>query len=475
MSNKNLSADKDNELQKLAQDYEQARAEGKTLYLDADEYADLADWYATQNNLTQAFDVIERGLNIHPGNDELLIEQAYLYLDTDDCEKAKNIIESLPADDSSAELKVLKANYLLQTGQNEEAIRTIESIDDKDDLANIIDAAYLYLDMGMPQKAMEWLERGKGRYDNKRNYKGTVADCYFENHQYEKAATLYNQLIDDEPYSPSCWYALARCHFEMHQYDKAIEACDYALVSDDDYADAYILKGHAYLYLDNAKTAIECYRKAQQKKHSDSGLIDSYLGLAYAANEDWANGLRYLQLALSENTEEGMSPSVLYINAALCLHKMDRDKEAHQYCKKAFELDPDHVDNLLMASRILLEEGDVKEATLLWDRALKASPTADVWYDIGNMSLEAFNPTYARTAYEHAKELDPDFDDLNEKLTITCLLLHDKENFHKYNRLCKSPMDAESLKRIEEELDKAGHTELSRLIRDFIDMLKQEH
>ena len=48
MSNKNLLSGRDKELQELAEQYEAAMSENKPFYQDADELADLADWYGTK-------------------------------------------------------------------------------------------------------------------------------------------------------------------------------------------------------------------------------------------------------------------------------------------------------------------------------------------------------------------------------------------------------------------------------------------
>ena len=54
MSKKNLLSGRDKELQELAEQYEAAKAENKPIYLDADDLADLADWYAMRGNSEQA-------------------------------------------------------------------------------------------------------------------------------------------------------------------------------------------------------------------------------------------------------------------------------------------------------------------------------------------------------------------------------------------------------------------------------------
>ena len=137
MSKKNLLSGRDKELQEMAEQYEAAKAENRTIYLDADDLADLADWYAVHHKYAMATEVVEYGLGIHPDNTALLVEQAYLFLDTQHKEQAKDILERIA--EESSEVKVLKANLLLGEGKEEEAEAILDSIDDKDDLANIVD------------------------------------------------------------------------------------------------------------------------------------------------------------------------------------------------------------------------------------------------------------------------------------------------------------------------------------------------
>lgn len=152
----------------MAEQYEAAKAENRTIYLDADDLADLADWYAVHHKYAMATEVVEYGLGIHPDNTALLVEQAYLFLDTQHKEQAKDILERIA--EESSEVKVLKANLLLGEGKEEEAEAILDSIDDKDDLANIVDVSYMYIDMGFPEKALTWLTRGLEKYAEEEAY-----------------------------------------------------------------------------------------------------------------------------------------------------------------------------------------------------------------------------------------------------------------------------------------------------------------
>ena len=50
------------ELTEIIQRYEAAKAEKRQLYLDGDQLADIADWYATERKFNDAQEVINYGL-----------------------------------------------------------------------------------------------------------------------------------------------------------------------------------------------------------------------------------------------------------------------------------------------------------------------------------------------------------------------------------------------------------------------------
>lgn len=55
---------------------------------------------------------------------------------------------------------MLKAELLLNEGQLEAARSTLDTIEDTDELETIINIIYLYMDMGYPEAAKEWLDKG---------------------------------------------------------------------------------------------------------------------------------------------------------------------------------------------------------------------------------------------------------------------------------------------------------------------------
>ena len=471
MSKKNLLSGRDKELQELAEQYEAAKAENKPIYLDADDLADLADWYAMHGKSEQATEVVEYGLSLHPDSTPLLVEQAYLFMDAQNREQAKLVIERI-SEDYSSEVKVLKANILLGEGKIDEAEQLLDTIEDKEELANIVDVSYMYIDMGYPVKALPWLAGGSERYAEDEAYLAVTADCFHAQGLNQKAEALYNKLIDKNPYSAPYWFGLARCYFEQQLFDKAIEACDYAIVADEEFAEAYMMKGHAFYQLGNEESALENYTLAEKYKAINPDFLKMFMGLNEIAKGHWEEGYQYIeQIIQSGDIDFTMLPS-LYAHAGLCLYKLGKKRKANQYFKKSHEIDPEDVDSYLIEGRMYMEDGDFDKAVKKWALALERAPYADTWNEIGIYSMELGQLNHARMAFEHVKELEPDFENINEKLASLYLLLKDKENFQKYNQLCKRPFQLEDLKKIEEMLESEDKEELAQAMKNILNALQ---
>lgn len=471
MSKKSYLSGRDKELHELAEQYEADRAGNKPIYLDADDLADLADWYAIRHKDEMASEVVEYGLNLHPNNTTLLVEQAYLYLDDQDKTRAKEIIEKISEDTS--EVKVLKANILVGEGKYDDAEQLLDSIDDKEDLANIIDVAYLYIDTGAPEKALPWLAGGLERNGEEEAFLAVTGDCHYAQGKYDEAATFYNKLIDKNPYSASYWFGLARCYFDQQIYDKSIEACDYAIIADDEFADAYIMRGHSFFQLGNEDSAMENYQYAEKLDALSPSFMHTFIGLNKVSKGEWEDALIHLELAIADkDIDDSLTLPSLYASAALCLHKMGKKRKAHQYCKKARDLDPEEVEIYLIEGRIYMEEGDYEKGVKKWAKALECAPEADTWHEIGMSSMEMGQLSYAKLAFEHVKEMEPDFGGINEKLTSLYMLLRDKENFLKYNQLCDHPFKLEELEKIQQMLKDEKQEDLAKVMKDIFESLK---
>lgn len=439
------------EFKELVKKYEAAKAENRQVYLDGDQLSEIAGLYASQQRFDEAEEAIEYGLQLHPGNTDLLIEQAYLYLDTRRVSKAKEVANSI-TEDYETDVKILKAELLLCEAKLEEAQELLNSIEEANELDVIIDVVYLYLDLGYPEAAKEWLDKGKSLYNDDEDYIAITADYLANSNQQEEAITYYDRLIDMDSYNSSYWMGLAKCYFTQLKIDKALEACDFALAANDKCGEAYTYRAHCFFYLNNCEEAIENYKKAIEYKSIPPEMAYMFMGVAYATKEEWEEATKYYDEVIRCFQEAGDPDSILlvdtYNSKGYAAGRMGKYEEAHQLCDKAATLDPDEMLSPLTHARIYLMQGLTEEAEEIFDKITQENPPIDVWCLIANSYADVDMLDDAKEYYEKVYEMNPEYEDVAERLCIISLMLQDIDDFFKYNSNCKHPIDEEAIMRI---------------------------
>ena len=447
MSRKNIPSEK-KELEKLITNYEAAKAENRQLYLDGDQLADISDWYASRSKFEEAQEAVTYGLQLHPGNTDLLVEQAYLYLDTRNLQKAKQVLDSI-TEAYDPEVKMLKAELLLNEGQLEETRSLLATIEDADELGRICEVVYLYLEMGYPDMAKEWMEKGEKTYSEEKEFMALQADYALATQQLDSAIKIYNQLLDIEPYNTPYWTGLAKCYFFQSKWNKAIEACDFALAADDQYGEAYAYKAHCFFYLNNSDDAIENYQKAIELKAIPPELGYMFMGISYGNKEEWQKADDYYDKVIERFEEDGDKQSILlidtYTSKAFALSHLERYEEAHELCEKAKEINPNEGLIYLTEGKLYLAEELEDEAAISFEKAIEINPNIEMWYMIASAYSESDYLIEAKEYFEKVYQINPKYEDVTEKLSVLCLMHGEIDNFFKYNKECEHPLEEDMI------------------------------
>ena len=447
MGRKNSPSD-GQELDKLIEQYETAKAENHQIYLDGDQFADIADRYAFERRFNEAQEVINYGLYLHPENTDLLVEQAYLYLDTQKIQEAKEIASSI-TEEYNTEVKMLKAELLLTEGQLEAAQYIINTVEEADELETIINIVYLYLDMGYPECAKEWLDNGKKTFGNEEDFIAVTADYLAATNQTEAAIIQYNQLIDVDPYNASYWVGLAKCYFIIENSEKAIEACDFALAANEKFGEAYAYRAHSYFYLNNSDAAIADYQKAIEYKAIAPEVGNMFIGMAYTNKEDWSNADQcYLEvIRLFKEKGDGNSPLLVdtYTNAALATFELGNHEEAHEMCARAREINPSEPIVDLTEGKIYLKEGKDQEAFNAFKVALNDDSNADMWFQVATAYSDEEMLSQAKICYEKVYNINPKYENVAGKLAALALIEGRVDDFLRYNNETTHPIDEDMI------------------------------
>lgn len=471
MGRKN-SLPEDKTINQLIAQYEEAKAEGRQLYLDPDQLTGIADQYAYRSYFQKAQEVITYGLYLHPGNTDLLIEQAYLYLDRREIDSAQQVADCI-TEEYDPEVKILKAELLLNRGEAEAANDLLNTIDVSESIDTFINIVYLFLDLGYPEIAKEWLDKGETEYGEEEDFMAVTADYLATTNQLEEAALCYDRLIDNDPYNASYWVELAKCRFAEEKCEKAIEACDFALAADEKCGEAYAYRAHCFFYLGNSEAAITDYQKAIECKALAPEMGYMLIAVAYMSDENWEQSDLYFRKVIQAFEEKGDSDSPLlaeiYTNKAKVAFELGNREEAHLLCEKAKAIHPEERSIYLAEGKFCLAEGLQAKAAESFKLALKYDSSAEIRYLIGSAYTDFDMLKEAKAYYKEAYKANPHYADVIEKLSAISLIYNEIDDFFKYNAEAANPIsetviaDLLSLPNHTEEGKQALHEVLKRM------------
>lgn len=467
MAKKKMLVGRDKVLQQLADKYLETKANGNTIYLEAYDIADLADWFALQHQTEKAEEILDYGLKLHPGNSTLLIEKTYFYLDNGMISEAELLASEIDGPETD-EIRILKACIAIKANQPRVAELLLDELDEPNDLYNISDICYAYLEANLTYKAMEWLKKGKGIYDEEEAFIAVSADCYFSQEMYKKAIVYYNKLIDINPYSPVYWLGLSKCHFFCEEYDLCIDACDYALVIDEEYGEVYFIRAQAFYELGNREKALSDMEKSNQFGFFSNRNLSLFKSIKLMDDANYEEAIHELQSAIHEESfnvgyVHEVKDSALYFNIAQCYLEMNKLDKAKEYASRTIQENPKEVNAYLILGRIHFLENDSTTALDYLQEALRISPTAETWNEIGKQAFDMGALDLAIKAFTTIKKLEPGWELINEKLVYIYLVSGKFEELRKLNEQLPIPFTDEEIETMKELLSTGELEEIQKV------------
>lgn len=396
-----------NEFKNTLKRFEEADKNGEEIILDSEEFVDIAEYYYSLGKVETALEIIDRTIDLYPGAAAPLLFKARMaLLDYNDIDKA-NYYADLIEDKTDLEYFYLKAEIMIVDGKADEADEYLEErfneIDDDEIDFFAIDTAALFIDYNKVDKAEKWINRSEAT--DAVEYKEQYARIMMEIGEYEKSQTLFNELIDKNPYSTKYWNSLASSQFLCNNLEDAIQSCEFALAINPENATALLNKANGLYNLGNYKEALKYYtRYCSQCPNDENG--ETLIGFCNMLLEDYVNAIKHFQIAENLSSPDSPMLSDIYKDWAFALCRLNRIDESMAILDKAEALATDKNDLLVYRGSLLLGSGrffESKKYFLTAIRDSKFSPTivmkiAIVIYESGNVEIayKMFQMLYKR-------------------------------------------------------------------------------
>lgn len=357
----------------MLEEYEEALDTGQPVFLDADELAEIADYYQLTGLYEKADEAIELALSLSPGAVMPLvykIHEALYYGRTDEAEQLLDeIIEK-----DSPDYVYAQGEIMLAKGNADQANNFFRSQfksmppDEYQDF--IIDVANIMQDYGYADMAMKWMKRAK--HEDSAEYKELMARTLFGLGKYGDSEKLWTELIDDNPFSKRYWNALASVQYMNEDYSNAIQSSEYALAIDPDDPEGLLAKANGLYRLGNYELAQEFYRRYNAiVKDDEFALMSQGTCLLNLSRTDEA--VQLLNRAIEVAPEGSPYMSDICQEMAFALSENGDYDGALDWLDKTGELDCDHVQIMVVKGHILLAKGEMAEAEKCFRQAVLGS------------------------------------------------------------------------------------------------------
>lgn len=417
------------ELQDLIRRYEQTLADNKSVYFDADQFSDIAEYYDNIGDIDAARDLLEIALKIHPESESLLLKKAKIFVYDNEYEQALHLL-NIVFSGYDYDLYMVKIECFLQLSRYEEAMELVSDIldneENEDFHTTLADLGFLYIEADCFTEAITFFEQSLNIDPENLEVLSDLSYAYETLGNFEKAIDATNRILDIDAYSYDAWVNLGKLYSLKEEYAKAVDAFDFALTINDNDINIIKLKAHCLSLSNRAMEAMIIFKELLAKIPEDTSL---YLLLCecYANLELYSEALECL---VKYEKLDGETIELALKKASL-FYQMDKMTQALSIIEKAMETYGKQLDLLILSGDIkmssednLTAELDFKEAYLL---------ESDNFEVIDKLALVSITLEKYDSAIKYTEELlllEPENMSMRQRLALLFLEIDDKDNFN---------------------------------------------
>ena len=436
-----------------------------SIYFDAEDLVDIADYYVSIGNEEEAEKAIDYSLTLHPTDTDSLIYKIRSLSYKGRKNDASQLIK-LIEDPNDREVMFLKAELLLEENLHVEAEKIYMEIaeNENESLEILMDIAICYIDANKLEDAEKWIEkiRSKGyNLDNSQKFRDLWCDFCTAFGFLEKGIETFQKSLEENPYSIKHWNGLSQCYLSQMNLEKANEAIDFSLAIDEKNQEAREIKAYCHMLGNNHEEAITIYKDLlKTSTPSNKKYIYEKLGLNYIQCYKFEDALVYYQKWLKEYPQmTNYEKSEIYSHIASCYCNIKRPAEGLQYINAVLDADPFNSTAIIQKAILHIQLGEEDAGKQLFDKALSFCPEDErdmMLYSIACCCF--FTPKYTQ-AIEWCKIIMHEYPIPNKKVVIltacSYIELNDNKNAYPYIiqalQLCKIDIekDDQSIEMIE--------------------------
>ena len=431
---------------KLLEQYEDSVKSGHLVYMDADDLADIADYYHYEGRLDDAAAAIELALQFNPDAIGPLLYKAREALSLNNFRTARDYAERIRIIDQ-AEYLYLLGEILICEGKTEEADELFRKqfmeLPPDEQMDYVYDVANLFAEYNDYYKSFEWMARSQG--DDSDDFKELMARTLFGIGKYEDSSKLFNELLDHNPYSKVYWNALASAQFMSEDYGASIASSEYAIAIDPNDAESILTKANGLYHLENFEEALSYFEKYSEKNNTDEfGYL--HQGTCLINLGRFEEAISRLLIAEDLALPDSQYLPEIYQELAFAYSELKQPETALYYIDKTENLDCDHIDMEVIRGHILVANKRLREAEIVFKNVILESGNAPK--TMLRVMVSLYDNRYVSASYKLFKKffnfVDDDWNEGYSYMALCCWDIKHYDEFIDYLKKAveKNPKEA---------------------------------
>jgi tetratricopeptide (TPR) repeat protein len=362
------------EIRELVKQFQNLKSGRGNSFLEEEAFEKIIDYFDDVEDLPQALEAAEMGIEQYPYSSALLIKKADLLIATRHYNDALGILNHAELLDSNdINLYILKTDVYLALDQQEKAVELLENalqlFDGQERIELLFELADVYDDYEEFDKIFDCLKLILEQ--DPANEEALYKICFWTDFtgRNEESITLHMHLIDENPYSELAWFNLAAAYQGLKLYEKAIDAYKYAVAIDEKFDYAYRNMGDAFIRLRKYKDAIEVLEKVLELSRPEDVIYEA-IGHCYDRMKNFAQARFYYRKASHLNQGD----SKLYYKIACTYINEQQWSMAVKQLESAMQIHRLQPEYNLAMGECKMQMGDYKEAIQYFSNVVRQRP-----------------------------------------------------------------------------------------------------
>lgn len=242
-----------------------------------------------------------------------------------------------------------------------------------------------------------------------------LAILYYGTDSLRLADSLFTQLVESGEYNKVNHYYLGRIALVDEDFERARDQFKRVTQMADTSAQAWLDLAFAYRKLEQPEREIDAYQTGMEKMATEENALRLMfaLGAAYEQLGRFDEAVETFETIIANSPNH--APSLNYLGYMLA-DRNERLEYAYDLLKRAIDISPDNPAYLDSYGWVLYRLGRYQEALVQLERAVALDSDPVMFDHLGDVYQALDKTEQARQAWERSLKLDPDNDNVREKI-----------------------------------------------------------